>query len=151
MVLPSQGKSMEQFAGEDAACRQWASQQLGTSPNTAAVQSGVTGAAVGAAVGAAAGAVIGSVSGNAGAGAAIGAATGGVGGTLAGVSSAQANWWEAQRRYDIAYQQCMYAKGNHIPGVVRQSPRGYYAPPPPPPPPPIAPPAGYPPPPPPPR
>jgi uncharacterized protein YceK len=27
--------------------------------------------------------------------------------------------WEAQRRYDIAYQQCMYANGNVIPGTRR--------------------------------
>ena len=24
--------------------------------------------------------------------------------------------WEVQRQYDIAYQQCMYAKGNQLPG-----------------------------------
>jgi hypothetical protein len=43
--------------------------------------------------------------------------------------------WEAQRRYDGAYQQCMYAKGNQIPGAMRQTRRGYGPPPPPPPPP----------------
>lgn len=150
MVLPAPGKPMEQFAGEDASCRQWAGQQLGTTPNTAAVESGLTSAAIGTAIGAAAGAVIGSVSGRAGTGAAVGAATGAVGGTLAGTSGAQASWYEAQRRYDIAYQQCMYAKGNHVPGVGRQSPRSYYSPPPPPGPP-VGPPTGYPPPPPPPH
>jgi hypothetical protein len=145
MVLPSPGKSLEQFAGEDAVCRQWAAQQLGTAPGTAAVESGVTSAAVGTAIGAATGAVIGSVSGKAGAGAAVGAAAGAVGGTLAGISGAQANWWEAQRRYDIAYQQCMYAKGNHLPGMIRQAPRTYWGPPPPPPPPSYGPPPGPPP------
>jgi hypothetical protein len=33
--------------------------------------------------------------------------------------------WTIQRRYDIAYQQCMYAKGNQIPGFPAA-----YAPPP---------------------
>jgi hypothetical protein len=43
--------------------------------------------------------------------------------------------WEVQRRYDNAYQQCMYAKGNQIP-AVEQEPhqRSRYMPPPPPPP-----------------
>jgi hypothetical protein len=35
-----------------------------------------------------------------------------------------------QRQYDIAYQQCMYAKGHVIPGAP--APRGTAAPPPPP-------------------
>jgi hypothetical protein len=43
--------------------------------------------------------------------------------------------WEAQRRYDNSYQQCMYSKGNQIPGVMREPRRGYGPPPPPPPPP----------------
>lgn len=32
-------------------------------------------------------------------------------------------------RYDIAYQQCMYARGNQIPGVVPASPSGATPPP----------------------
>jgi len=31
-------------------------------------------------------------------------------------------WDEAQRRYDNAYLQCMYAKGNQVPGVRRRAP-----------------------------
>ena len=34
-------------------------------------------------------------------------------------------------RYDIAYQQCMYARGNQIPGAVPASPPGRVPPPPP--------------------
>jgi hypothetical protein len=30
--------------------------------------------------------------------------------------------WEVQRRYDNAYQQCMYAKGNQIPAVTQARP-----------------------------
>ena len=29
--------------------------------------------------------------------------------------------WMMQRRYDIAYQQCMYVRGNQIPGISRSS------------------------------
>jgi hypothetical protein len=32
--------------------------------------------------------------------------------------------WMLQRRYDIAYQQCMYARGHQIPGVSRAAPPG---------------------------
>jgi len=79
------------------------------------------------------GAAIGAASGNPGTGAAIGAGTGLLGGTAVGAGSGQAYGWEAQRRYDIAYQQCMYAKGNQIPGGEQRSRRTYPAPPPPPP------------------
>jgi hypothetical protein len=44
-----------------------------------------------------------------------------------------------QWRYDMVYLQCMYAKGNQIPGAAPR--RARYAPPPPPPPPAAAPPA----------
>lgn len=133
MVLPAPGKSLEQFQGEDLVCRQWAAQSVGSGA-TPEVQNAATSAAVGTAVGAAAGAVIGSVSGRVGSGAAVGAATGLAGGTLLGLSSLQAHWWEVQRRYDIAYQQCMYTQGNQVPGVVQgqSSPRRTYPPPPPP-------------------
>jgi hypothetical protein len=133
MVLPTPGKPLEQFQGEDAICRQWAAQSLG-SGTTPEVQSAATSAAVGTAVGAAAGAVIGSVGGHAGSGAAVGAATGLAAGTLMGLNALQAHWWEVQRRYDIAYQQCMYTKGNQVPGVVQNppAPRRNYPPPPPP-------------------
>jgi hypothetical protein len=43
--------------------------------------------------------------------------------------------WVMQRSYDIAYQQCMYSRGNQIPGGPAPAPSGPPAPPPPPPPP----------------
>jgi hypothetical protein len=52
MVLPGQGKTLDQFQADDAACRAWAAQQPGTT---------------------------------------------------------------SERRYDMAYMQCMYTKGNQIP------------------------------------
>lgn len=136
MVLPAAGKPFEQFQMDDAVCRQWAAQGVGTSSKHAATQSTVSGAAIGTAVGAAAGAAIGAAAGNAGTGAAIGAGTGLLGGTAVGASAGSGYAGEAQRRYDMAYQQCMYAKGNQIPGVARASRANRYMPPPPPPPPP---------------
>jgi hypothetical protein len=125
MVLPSVGKSFDQFKVEDIICRQWADQQIGLTPQDTANQNTATGAAVGTAIGAGAGALLGAASGHPGAGAVIGAGSGLLVGTAAGASSGQASGYEAQRRYDNAYVQCMYSHGNQIPRVVR-SPRHYY-------------------------
>ena len=135
MVLPAPGKPFEVFQADEAVCRQWAFQQSGSPSDQAVNQNIANSAAVGALAGAAIGAAIGSTSGNAGSGAAIGAGTGLLSGAAAGSGPAYASAWEVQRRYDIAYQQCMYAKGNQIPGVRRGSERAYQAMPPPPPPP----------------
>ena len=134
-VLPGPGKPFEVFQADDSVCRQWALQQIGgASPSQTANQNLATGAVVGTVVGAGLGAAIGAASGNAGAGAAIGAGTGLLGGTAVASNPAYASEWQLQRQYDIAYQQCMYAKGNQIPGVVRQRARAAAPPPPPPPP-----------------
>lgn len=134
MVWPTQGKPFEVFQAEDANCRRWAGQQIGLSPQETVNQNTVAGAAAGTVIGAGLGAAIGAVSGNPGMGAAIGAGSGLVGGTIAGANAGQVYGWEAQRRYDIAYQQCMYANGNQIPGAVQRTRRTYRMPPPPPPP-----------------
>ena len=133
MVLPAPGKSFEVFQSEDLACRQWAEFQTGAPPTDTVNQNLAGGAAIGTLMGAGLGAAIGAASGNAGAGAAIGAGSGLIGGTAVASGPAYAAGWEVQRRYDIAYQQCMYAKGNQIPGLERPSRRAYWVPPPPPP------------------
>lgn len=117
MVLPGAGTSFEQFNIDDAACRQWASGRTGTTPGEAATSSGVTSAVVGTAVGAAAGAAIGAAAGNPALGAAAGAGGGLLLGSAAGVSNSQYSGQQTQWRYDMTYQQCMYAKGHQIPGV----------------------------------
>jgi uncharacterized protein YcfJ len=134
MVLPGAGKSFEQFQADDAICRQWASRQIGTAPQETANQTTAKGAVAGTVIGAGLGAAIGSASGAAGTGAAIGAASGLLLGSAAGASAGQVSGYEAQRRYDMAYQQCMYSRGNSIPGVITRSPGRRYPPPPPPPP-----------------
>jgi outer membrane lipoprotein SlyB len=134
MVLPAPGKPFEQFQAEDAICRQWAAQQIGQSPQGTVNQNTATGAVAGTIIGAGLGAAIGSTSGDVGAGAAIGAVSGLLLGASAGADSGRVYGWEAQRRYDIVYQQCMYAKGNQIPGLeTRPRPVRRIPPPPPPP------------------
>jgi len=128
MVLPGTGKNFEQFQADDAVCRLWAAQQTGTTPRRAATESTVSGAAIGTAVGAAAGAAIGAAAGSPATGAAVGAGVGLLGGTAAGASSAEGSSWSVQRRYDMTYMQCMYAKGNQIP--IPGGSRSMYTPPP---------------------
>jgi hypothetical protein len=146
MVLPGTGKSFDQFRADDFECRQFAQAQSGgKTPDQAGTDAGLNTAAVGAAVGAVAGAAIG----RSGHAAVAGAGLGTAGGALAGTGAAAQSGHTVQGRYDIAFQQCMYAKGNQIPmsGGYRGSSSSSYrqASPPPPPPP-----AGTPPPPPPP-
>src|SRR5262249_53408298 len=155
MVLPGTGKNFDQFQGDTATCRQFAEQQIGAPPAQPVVGSTVTGAAVGTALGAALGAAIGAAAGNPAMGAAIGAGSGLFGGTVVGANADYGTGVSLQRRYDMAFMQCMYTRGNQIPVARRyqNGPRAW-APPPPPPPPqntPLPPPGPPPPPPPPPR
>ena len=140
MSLPGTGKSFSQFRVDDADCREYAYYRVGgTTASEAATQSAVTSAAVGTAVGAAAGAAI---DGRHGAG--VGAGTGLLVGSMAGTAAAEGSAYDVQRRYDEAYLQCMYARGNRIPvwGQLAEgapAPYGRTVPPPPadfPPPPP---------------
>lgn len=115
-VMPPQGKPLDQFQSEDVVCRQWAEQQIrGMSPGRSVGRGIAGGAAIGSLAGAGLGAAVGAATGNVGAGAAIGGATGAVGGAAAGSGEGRASASELQRRYDIAYQQCMYSKGNRVP------------------------------------
>ena len=139
MVLPGTGKSFESFQADDAVCRQWANQQTGAEAKNSANETLASGAGIGTLAGAGLGAAIGAASGHVAEGAAIGAGSGLILGTAAAAGPAQSAGQEVQRRYDNAYQQCMYAKGNQIPGTRRESKRTYEAMPPPPPPPPPAP------------
>lgn len=140
MSLPGDNKSFEEFRSDDAVCRQFAYEHIGgVTAQEAAQRSATTSAVVGTVLGAAAGAAIGSASGDMGAGAAIGGGAGLLYGSAVGSSYASGSYYAAQRRYDHAYMQCMYAKGNQIPGYRRatrpdaRAPRGRtYSPPPPP-------------------
>ena len=116
MALPGTSRSFEQFRIDDTICRQFAYEQTGgMTAQQAGQNAAVASTIIGTALGAAAGAAIGSVSGNLGAGAAIGAGSGLIFGSAAGSGYAAHSYYEAQWRYDNAYIQCMYAKGNRVP------------------------------------
>ena len=122
-VMPGQNKPFEVFQQDQAVCQQYANQQVGgqaQQANNQAVGSAVVGTLLGAGLGAAIGG---------GRGAAIGAAGGAVAGTAYGASGSQNAQGGIQRQYDIAYQQCMYSRGNQVPGYQGAPPA--YGPPPP--------------------
>lgn len=131
MVLPGSGRNFDQFRADDYDCRNFASLQIGgATAEQAQTDSAVRSAVIGTAVGAAAGAIVGGQQ-----GAAVGAGTGLLFGSAAGAGAAYESAGAMQRRYDISYLQCMYAKGHQIPTSGRfDAPRRTYSSPPPPPP-----------------
>ena len=132
LALPGTNKGFDQFRYDEGACRQYAYDSIGgqTAANAQAdsgVRSAVAGAAIGALIG-------GAISG--GHGAAVGAGFGAAAGGIAGVSAGDVSAYESQRRYDHAYQQCMYGKGHRVAVSGSPAPQAapaYYQPPPPPP------------------
>jgi len=120
-VLPGTGKSFDEFRYDDGTCRQYAYDSIGGQTATASQQNAaVSSAVIGTAIGALAGAAIGGH----GSDAAVGAGVGLLGGSMVGASTGNASAYEAQRRYDGAYLQCMYSKGHRVPVA-----RGYTGPP----------------------
>lgn len=146
-VMPGPHKPFEAFNEDQAICKQFAEQQIGGAQQaqTTATNQTLIGAGVGTVLGAGLGAALGG-----GRGAAIGAGAGALGGTAIGASQAERSTMSLQQRYNIAYEQCMYSRGNQVPGYVQPAAPSAAPPPPPPPgyPPPPPPPPGYPPPPP---
>ena len=144
-VMPAPNKPFAAFQDDDAICRNFAAQSsagVAESGNNQQVGTAVVGTLLGAGLGAAIGG---------GRGAAIGAGAGALGGTAVGSNAAAHGQLTAQQIYNNAYTQCMYSRGNQVPGYY--APAAAAPPPPPPPPgaPPPPPPGAYPPPPPPPR
>lgn len=123
-VMPAPGKPFEVFVAEDQVCRNFAMQSIGKTRNEVAAENLAGAAVVGAAIGAAAGAMSGGH--DAGGG---GAAAGLLAGSMVGVGAGANASQDAQRRYDIAYEQCMYAKGNQIPGYAMPRQPSYVPPP----------------------
>jgi outer membrane lipoprotein SlyB len=108
-VMPAANKDFGAFQQDQAVCTGYAGQQVGGQAqfaNNQAVGGAVLGTVLGAGLGAAAGG---------GAGAAIGAASGAVAGTALGAGYSGGSAYEIQQRYNIAYAQCMAAKGNRVP------------------------------------
>jgi hypothetical protein len=110
MALPGTGRPFDQFQRDDGACRGYAYDSIGgQTAARAQEESGVKSAVAGAVIGAIVGGAVGG-----GHGAAVGAGVGGGAGAIAGVGAADASGWEAQRRYDQSYVQCMYGKGHRV-------------------------------------
>ncbi|WP_199155337.1 glycine zipper family protein [Chromobacterium sp. ASV23] len=123
-VMPAPGKPFEVFVQEEQLCRSYAAGSIGVNGNDASAANLAGNMALGTVVGAAAGTLIGGNHQGAGVGAGVGL----LAGTAAGSGNGAYAGYDAQMRYNIAYQQCMYAKGNQLPG---QHPAQGYPPPPP--------------------
>lgn len=127
-AMPQPGKSFDVFQGDQALCKQFASGEVqggAQQANNQQVGIGVVGTLLGAGLGAAIGG---------GRGAAIGAGAGALGGTAVGAGPSQNAQNSLQQRYNLAYSQCMYSRGNQVAGyqsaVAPPPPPGYYSPPP---------------------
>lgn len=124
-VLPTPGKSFDQFQIDKNSCKQYANSQVrgqADAANSTAVLEGVGGTVLGAGLGAAVGG---------GHGAAVGAAGGAIAGTAVGASTSAHQQVGIQQQYNNAYVQCMVAKGNAVQQPVPPPPRTViYAPPP---------------------
>ena len=136
-VMPAPNKPFSVFQDDQIICKNYADQQVAGSAQ-AANNSALGSAAIGTILGAGLGAAIGG-----GRGAAIGAAGGAGAGALYGTGQSNTAGLSIQQRYNIAYEQCMYSKGNQVPGYAAAPAPSAQPPGAPPPPPP-----GYPPPPP---
>ncbi len=109
-VMPGPGKSFEAFTFDQAGCKQYAESSVAGQAQNANNRA-VGAAAIGTVLGAGLGAAIGG-----GRGAAIGAGSGAIAGTGVGMGSSSNEQYGIQQQYDNAYAQCMYSKGNMVPG-----------------------------------
>ncbi len=124
-VMPAPGKPFDVFQSDQALCKQFADSQVAggaQQANNRQVGTAILGTVLGAGLGAAIGG---------GRGAAIGAASGALGGTAVGAGPASQANMSLQQRYDLAYAQCMYSRGNQVPGFLPPPgpPPGYPPPP----------------------
>ena len=119
-VLPAPGKPFEVFAQEQAMCKQFAAGEVDGDATTANLKELGT-AALSTALGAGLGAA---VHGQRGAG--IGGGVGAIAGALSAGHGSAREQYGLQGRYDLAYSQCMYSRGNQVAGApqVAYGPRG---------------------------
>ena len=122
VIWPGPGKTFDAFQSDQMLCKGFAADAVkgqAEEANNRAVGSAVLGTLLGAGLGAAVGG---------GRGAAIGAGAGAVAGTAYGANGSQYEQGGIQRQYDNAYTQCMYSRGNQVPGYGG-GPRAYGPPP----------------------
>ena len=111
-VAPGPGKSFEAFQDDQAVCRSFAQGQVAGQAD-AANQRAVGNAVVGTVVGAGLGAVLGG-----GRGALVGAASGAGLSVGLGAGATAGEQFGIQARYDDAFAQCMYSRGNQVAGFA---------------------------------
>jgi hypothetical protein len=116
-VMPGPGKTFDAFQADNGSCKAFAAEQVrgqADAANQRAVGTALLSAALGAGVGAAGGAL----GGNAGAGAALGGAVGAGAGSAVGAGNNSADQMGIQAQYDNAFSQCMYSRGDQVPGFA---------------------------------
>jgi hypothetical protein len=130
-VMPGPGKTFEVFQVDQTTCKGVA-QDAVKGQADAANQQAVGAAVLTTAIGAGLGAAVGSTGGAAGTGAAVGAGAGSVAGAGIGAQNSSMAQLSIQQQYDNAFAQCMYAKGDQVPGytpiAAAQAPRAMPAP-----------------------
>jgi len=110
-VMPSANKPFPVFQQDQEQCKQYAQAQIAGQVD-AANNKAVGEAAVGTLLGAALGAAVGNHQ-----GAGVGAASGAIVGTSAGAETSTHAQYSIQQQYNNAYVQCMYSRGNQVPGA----------------------------------
>ena len=112
-VMPSPNKPFEIFQQDQESCKQYAQSQVAGQVESA--NNGAVGrAALGTLLGAGLGAAVGNHQ-----GAGVGAGMGAIVGTSAGANSSERAERSIQTQYNNAFAQCMYSKGNQVPGAAR--------------------------------
>ncbi len=115
--MPGPGKTFDAFQSDNYSCKGFAADQVKGQADAANQRAAGT-MALGTILGAGLGAAVGGAYGNAGAGAAIGAASGATTGTVYGANGGMNDQGMIQLQYDNAYSQCMYARGEQVPGYA---------------------------------
>jgi peptidoglycan hydrolase-like protein with peptidoglycan-binding domain len=110
-VMPAAGKPFDKFAQEEEGCKTYAQGQIAGAVDNAN-RSAAGGALLTTALGTTTGALLGG-----GEGARVGTAGGVDAGTGVAADMSANSQNSIQQRYDVAYSQCMYAKGNQVPGM----------------------------------
>jgi hypothetical protein len=116
-AMPGRGKTFDAFQADNFSCKGFAANEVKGQAD-AANQRAAGAAVLGTVLGAGLGAAVGGASGDAGAGAAIGAASGATAGTAYGAGNGMNDQALIQQQYDNAFSQCMYAKGEQVPGFA---------------------------------
>lgn len=124
LVMSAPGKPFDVFAQDQTTCKQFAGGEVNGGATVSNLKQ-FGAAAVATALGAGLGAAVRNRR-----GAEIGGAMGAIAGASGAAYGSARDQNGLQGRYDLAYTQCMYSKGNQIAGMTRSAPRLAYGAPP---------------------